>query len=62
MQIGSTTRVYYAIDAHTHDGRKLTIADALEGSRLADFVEEKIRQALWPTRSDDTDNLELVIN
>ena len=62
MQIGSTTRVYYAIDAHTHDGRKLTIADVLEGSRLADFVEEKIRQALWPTHSDDTDSLELVIN
>jgi hypothetical protein len=62
MQTGSTTRVYYAIDAHTRDGRKLTIADTLEGSRLADFVEEKIRQALWPDRSEDTGNLELVMD
>ncbi len=62
MQTGSNTRVYYAIDAYTRDGRKLTIADTLEGSRLADYIEEKIRQALWPTRSDDSENLQLVIN
>ena len=62
MQTGSRTRVYYAIDAHTHDGRKITIADTLEGSRLADYVEEKIRDALWPGRNTDTDRLELVID
>ncbi|MGD2052999.1 MAG: hypothetical protein PVG45_02745 [Gammaproteobacteria bacterium] len=62
MQTGSSTRVYYAIDAYTLDGRRITVADTLEGSRLADFVEEKIRQALWPTRGDDADNLELVIH
>ena len=47
MQTGSGTRVYYAIDAHTRDGRKITIADTLEGSRMADFVELKIREALY---------------
>ena len=62
MQTGSTTRVYYAIDAHTRDGRRITVADTLEGSRLADFVEEKIRAALWPEQSEDTDKLELVID
>ena len=40
-QTGSSTRVYYAIDAHTRDGRKITVAESLEGSRLADYVEEK---------------------
>jgi hypothetical protein len=62
MQTGSSMRVYYAIDARTHDGRKITIADTLEGSRLADFVEEKIRAALWPGRNKDTDDLELVMD
>ena len=62
MQTGSSMRVYYAIDAHTRDGRKITIADTLEGSRVSDFVEEKISDALWPGRSEDVDSLELVID
>lgn len=62
MQAGSTNRVYYAIDAHTRDGRKITLADTLEGSRVADFVEEKIRDALWPEKRQDSDSLELVID
>jgi hypothetical protein len=62
MQTGTTTRVYYAIDAHTRDGRKLTVADTLEGSRLADFVEEKIRQSLWPEQSEDRHDIELVMD
>ena len=48
MQSGTKHTVYYTIKAHTKDGRKLTIADSLEGSRLADFIERKIRDALWP--------------
>ena len=47
MQSGTKHTVYYTIKAHTKDGRKMTIADSLEGSRLADFVERKIRDALW---------------
>jgi hypothetical protein len=62
MQTGSSMRVYYAIDARTHDGRKITIADTLEGSRVADFVEEKIRNALWPGRNRDSGDLELVMD
>lgn len=62
MQTGSSMRVYYAIDAHTRDGRKITVADTLEGSRLADFVEAKISDALWPGRNKDTDKLKLVID
>jgi hypothetical protein len=46
MQGGSKNRVFYAIDAHTRDGRRITIADTLEGSRLADFVEARVREAL----------------
>ena len=48
MQSGAKYTVYYTIKAYTKDGRKITIADALAGSRLADFVEQKIRDALWP--------------
>jgi len=62
MQTGSSMRVYYAIDALTRDGRKITVADTLEGSRLADFVEEKISDALWPERSQDSNGLELVMD
>ena len=47
-QAGRYNTVYYRIRAHTRDGGKITIADALEGSRLADFVEAKIRAALGP--------------
>ena len=59
MQTGTSMRVYYAIDAHTRDGRKITIADTLEGSRLADFVEAKIREALWPKNKKGGGELEL---
>jgi hypothetical protein len=45
---GSSTRIYYVIRAHTQQGDKITIADSLEGSRLADFVETGIRNALGP--------------
>jgi hypothetical protein len=61
MQTGSSMRVYYAIDAYTRDGRKITVADTLEGSRLADFVEAKIRDALWPNRKKGGDEPELVL-
>ena len=62
MQTGSSMRVYYAIDAHTRDGRKITIADTLEGSRLADFVEDKIKNALWPENQKSGESLELVMD
>jgi len=62
MQTGSSMRIYYAIDAHTADGRKITVADTLEGSRLADFVEEKIRDALWPERNASANEVELVMD
>jgi hypothetical protein len=62
MQTGTSMRVYYAIDAHTRDGRKITIADTLEGSRLADFVEANIKDALWPGKRQDSDNIELVLD
>ena len=45
---GNRTRVFYRIRAHTRHGGRITIADTLEGSRLADFVEDKIRSALGP--------------
>jgi hypothetical protein len=59
MQTGSSMRVYYAIDALTRDNRRITIADTLEGSRLADFVEAKIRDALWSEKIKDENELEL---
>ena len=62
MQTGYSMRVYYAIDAHTRDGRRITVADSLEGSRLADFVEAKIRDALWPEKKQSNDSLELVMD
>ena len=62
MQTGSSMRIFYAIDAHTCDGRKITIADTLEGSRLADFVEEKISAALWPDRHNSGEEPVLVID
>ena len=61
MQSGTKHTVYYTIKAHTKDGRKITIADALAGSRLADFVEQKIRDALWPGDS-KTEETQLVID
>ena len=62
MQMGSRTRIYYKIDAQTRDGRTITIADTLEGSRHADFIEGKIRDSLWPEHGKDADRLELVID
>jgi hypothetical protein len=61
VQTGSSMRVYYAIDAYTRDNRKITIADTLEGSRLADFVEAMIKDALWPDKN-TIDELELSID
>jgi hypothetical protein len=61
MNAGSNTRVYYSIIAHTRDNRKVTIADTLEGSRVADFVENRIREALGQKESSTTDEMELVI-
>ena len=58
MQTGASMRVYYAIDAHTRDNRRITIADTLEGSRLTDFVEAKIRRALWPEINKNKNELE----
>ena len=46
MQGGSNYQVFYSIIAHSKDKRKITIADTLEGSRLADFVEQRIRSVL----------------
>ncbi len=46
MQGGSNYRVFYSIIAFTRDNRKITIADTLEGSRLADYIEQRIRTAL----------------
>ena len=48
IQGGSNYRVFYSIIAHTRDNRKITIADTLEGSRLADYIEQRIRSALEP--------------
>jgi len=59
MKMGARTRLYYAIDAHTRDGRKITIADTLEGSRLADYVETRIRDALWPKKKRTPGDLKL---
>ena len=46
MQGGSRYRVYYSIVVFTRDGRQIVIADTLEGSRLADFIEKRILTAL----------------
>ena len=48
IQGGSNYRVFYSIIAHTRDNRQITIADTLEGSRLADYIEKRIRTALEP--------------
>jgi len=48
--------------AHTRDKQKITIADTLEGSRVADFVEKRIREALGQNESSSTDNVELIIS
>ncbi len=58
----SGTRVYYSIIAHTRDKRKITIADTLEGSRVADYIEKRIRKALGKNKSKSTDEVELVIS
>ena len=47
-QSGSSHNVYYRLIAHTHNGEKIPLADSLPGSRLADFVEARIRAVLWP--------------
>jgi hypothetical protein len=52
MQGGSNYRVFYSIIAHSKDKREITIADTLEGSRLADFVEQRIRSALKLEKDD----------
>lgn len=38
--------MFYSIIAITKDGRQVTVADALEGSRLADYIEKRILSAL----------------
>ncbi len=48
MQGGSSYRAFYSIIAFTKDGRQLVIADSLEGSRLADYIEKRILAALQP--------------
>jgi len=48
--------------AYARDKQKITIADTLEGSRVADFVEKRIREALGQNESSSTDNVELVIS
>lgn len=62
MNSGSGSRVYYSIIAHTRDDRKVTIADALAGSRLADFVEKRIHEALGRKPSTASNEIELVIS
>ncbi|MBE9567905.1 MAG: hypothetical protein IMF14_04355 [Proteobacteria bacterium] len=54
MQSAGDYSVYYTIVAHSKDGREITIADSLEGSRLTDFVENKVKAAL---RLDDAVSL-----
>ena len=54
MQGGSNYRVFYSIITRSKNKRKITIADTLEGSWLADFVEQKIRSVL---RLDDSESL-----
>ena len=61
MQEGSKSRVFYAIVAHTRDSRRITIADTLEGSRLADFVESRIREALGYRDANADTKAELVL-
>ena len=46
MQGGSRYRVFYSIIAFTKDGRQIVIADTLEGSRLADYIEKRVLSAL----------------
>ena len=46
MQAAGNYSVYYTIVAHDKDGREITIADSLEGSRLTDYVENKVKAAL----------------
>jgi hypothetical protein len=46
MQGGTRYRVFYSIVAHTSDNRKITIADSLEGSRVADYIEDRVQAAL----------------
>ena len=43
---GTKNRVFYSIIAHTKDNRNITIADTLEGSRTADYIEQRIQKAL----------------
>ncbi len=70
MNGGTNYRVFYSIIAHTSDDRNITIADTLEGSRVADYVEKRIRSALrlnddtsplldlWSSVAVDSDHLE----
>lgn len=70
MNGGTNYRVFYSIIAHTSDDRKIIIADTLEGSRVADYVEKRIRSALrlnddtsplldlWSSVAVDSDHLE----
>ncbi len=53
MQTGAKTTVYHAIRVLGTNGRQIIIADALKGSRQADFIENNIRAILWPDRQDD---------
>ncbi|WP_456375806.1 hypothetical protein [Thiolapillus sp.] len=53
MNTGAKTTVYHAIRALGKNGRRIIIADALKGSRQADFIENKIRAILWPDTQDD---------
>ena len=46
MQGGSRYRVFYSIIALTKDDRQIVIADTLEGSRLAEYIEKRILSAL----------------
>ena len=62
MNTGTSSRVYYSIIAHTGDKRKITIADTLEGSRLADFIELQIRKAMGQNAPRATGEVELVIS
>lgn len=43
---GNTTKVWYALKAYTYDGKKIEIADSLEGQSYADEIRGKMLSAL----------------
>ncbi len=43
---GNTTRLWYSLKAYTYDGKKIEIADSLEGQSYANEIREKMLSAL----------------